>query len=141
MESNQYKISELSQKASVTKRTVHYYISRGLIPPPIGFGVTTQYNDEHYFRILLIKKLQNEFMPLDEIKKRINLMKLTDVKLALDTNVIPENTINGKKQIGILYEKLILGLGIEIHYPSNNDTVKSLVEKIYSYSQSIMKEG
>ena len=54
----EYKISELANKAGVTKRTIHYYISKGLLLPPEGNGVNSLYNDEHLQRILLIKKLQ-----------------------------------------------------------------------------------
>lgn len=50
----EYKVSELANKAGVTKRTIHYYISKGLLLPPEGSGVNSLYNDEHLERILLI---------------------------------------------------------------------------------------
>ena len=43
----EYKVSELAEKAGVTKRTIHYYISKGLLLPPEGSGVNSVYNDEH----------------------------------------------------------------------------------------------
>ena len=64
-----YKISELANKTGVTKRTIHYYISKGLLLPPEGEGVNSVYNDEHLKRILLIKKLQSEYMPLNKIRE------------------------------------------------------------------------
>ena len=39
------------------KRTIHYYISKGLLLPPEGSGVNSVYNDEHLNRLLLIKKI------------------------------------------------------------------------------------
>ena len=60
----EYKVSELASKAGVTKRTIHYYISKGLLMPPDGNGVNSSYNDSHLERILLIKKLQADYMPL-----------------------------------------------------------------------------
>ena len=63
----EYKVSELAEKAGVTKRTIHYYISKGLLLPPEGSGVNSVYNDEHLNRLLLIKKLQSEYMPLNII--------------------------------------------------------------------------
>ena len=66
-----YKISELAEKAGVTKRTIHYYISKGLLLPPEGTGVNSLYNDNHLKRILLIKKLQSEYMPLNKIREYI----------------------------------------------------------------------
>ena len=35
----EYKVSELASKAGVTKRTIHYYISKGLLMPPDGNGL------------------------------------------------------------------------------------------------------
>lgn len=67
----EYKISELAEKAGVTKRTIHYYISKGLLLPPEGSGVNSVYNDEHLNRLLLIKKLQSEYMPLNKIREYI----------------------------------------------------------------------
>ena len=67
----EYKVSELAKKAGVTKRTIHYYISKGLLLPPEGSGVNSVYNDEHLNRLLLIKKLQSEYMPLNKIREYI----------------------------------------------------------------------
>ncbi len=73
----EYKVSELAEKVGVTKRTIHYYISKGLLLPPEGSGVNSVYNDEHLNRILLIKKLQSEYMPLNRIREYI-LENLTE---------------------------------------------------------------
>ena len=67
----EYKVSELAEKAGVTKRTIHYYISKGLLLPPKGSGINSVYDDEHLERILLIKKLQAEYMPLNKIREYI----------------------------------------------------------------------
>lgn len=67
----EYKVSELAEKAGVTKRTIHYYISKGLLLPPEGSGINSVYNDEHLNRLLLIKKLQAEYMPLNKIREYI----------------------------------------------------------------------
>ena len=44
----EYKVSELADKAGVTKRTIHYYISKGLLLPPEGSGVNSLYNEYLY---------------------------------------------------------------------------------------------
>ena len=67
----EYKVSELAEKAGVTKRTIHYYISKGLLLPPEGSGVNSVYNYEHLNRLLFIKKLQSEYMPLNKIREYI----------------------------------------------------------------------
>ncbi len=68
----EYKVSELAEKTGVTKRTIHFYISKGLLLPPKGSGVNSVYSDEHVERILLIKKLQADYLPLNKIRDIIN---------------------------------------------------------------------
>ena len=67
----EYKVSELAEKAGVTKRTIHNYICKGLLLTPEGSGVKSVYNDENLNRLLLIKKLQSEYMPLNKIREYI----------------------------------------------------------------------
>ena len=53
MASAEYRIGELAEKAGVTRRTIHYYIGRGLLPASQGSGLGTTYSDEHLYRICL----------------------------------------------------------------------------------------
>jgi DNA-binding transcriptional MerR regulator len=88
--SEKYRISELAQKAGVTNRTVHYYVGRGLLPPPDGAGVGTTYREEHLLRLRLIKKLQEQYLPLEKIKEIINGMNMEEVEQALEDKRLPE---------------------------------------------------
>lgn len=88
--SEKYRISELAQKAGVTNRTVHYYIGRGLLPPPDGAGVGTTYQEEHLLRLRLIKKLQEQYLPLEKIKEIISEMNIEEVEQALEDKGHPE---------------------------------------------------
>lgn len=147
MEENQYRIGELAEKAGVTKRTIHYYMGRGLLPPPEGAGLGTTYSDEHLYRIMLVRKLQDAWLPLDEIKKRINGMRLDEVKagLAPGEPVVMEDSYSYRspamKTPGTTYERIMLGLGVELHYPSGNERSAELAEKLIKYAENIMKEG
>jgi len=80
----EYRISELAEKAEVTKRTIHYYVNRGLIPPPKGAGVASAYDDSHLVRLRLIKKLQERFLPLDAIRQMLLGMTDEEVTAKLD---------------------------------------------------------
>ncbi|HHV15399.1 MAG TPA: MerR family transcriptional regulator [Gelria sp.] len=82
--SEKYRISELAQKAGVTNRTVHYYVGRGLLPPPDGAGVGTTYRKEHLLRLRLIKKLQEQYLPLEKIKEITSGMKMEEIEQALE---------------------------------------------------------
>ena len=65
------KISELAQKAEVTKETIHFYTREGLLPKPRKrTRNTADYDDSYIERIKYIRELQDKhFLPLSEIKK------------------------------------------------------------------------
>lgn len=117
----EYKVSELAEKAGVTKRTIHYYISKGLLLPPDGNGVNSLYNDKHLERLLLIKKLQSEYMPLNKIREYIledHNEKQADLTITKD----PEKEIYIKENICNIFE---------IHYSQENgEKYKHIIENV-----------
>lgn len=142
-----YKISELAEKAEVTKRTIHYYISKGLIPPANGSGVASTYDEEHLLKLLLIKQLQDQYLPLERIRELVSGLDVetTRNRLAGETAIptIPGNVgipaqpspreaqslvddaDQSAPQIDTLptiknartYLRIVLGFDIELHYP------------------------
>ncbi len=74
-----FELSELCEQAGVTPRTVRYYVQQGLLPAP-GMGPGTKYGREHLDRLLLIRRLQREHLPLAEIRK--HLARLDDAQVA-----------------------------------------------------------
>lgn len=64
-------IAELAERAEVTPRTVRYYVSEGLLPPPGGAGQQRVYNTGHLLRLKAIKRLKERFLPLGEIRQRL----------------------------------------------------------------------
>src|SRR4051794_37611312 len=69
---NPLDLPELADRAGVSVRTVRYYIQQGLLQEPAGRGPGAHYTEEHLDRLLLIKRLQKEHLPLPEIRKAIN---------------------------------------------------------------------
>jgi len=50
-------------------RTIRYYQSQGLLPKPVGYARgRAQYGGTHLIRLLLVKKLQADHLPLRKIK-------------------------------------------------------------------------
>jgi DNA-binding transcriptional MerR regulator len=82
----EYTITELATLAGVTPRTVRYYISLGLLPPPGQVGPGTRYGDGHLQRVRLIGKLQAQHLPLAEIRGRIEGLDDAAVMAALDAD-------------------------------------------------------
>lgn len=62
------KIDELAERAGVTRRTIRYYISSGLLAAP---GARGTYGQAHLDGVLAIKRLQAERLSLREIRERL----------------------------------------------------------------------
>ena len=60
-------INELATASGVTTRTIRYYVEQELLPNP-EYGYPAQYTTEHLQRLALIRRLKEEYLPLDEIK-------------------------------------------------------------------------
>lgn len=66
-----FKLEELAKEAGVSPRTVRYYVQRGLLPAPQFRGKDTAYDEEHLLRLRAIRKLQDQFLPLDAIQAEL----------------------------------------------------------------------
>ncbi|GHJ41836.1 MerR family transcriptional regulator [Streptomyces sp. TS71-3] len=63
-------VDELAARAGVTVRTVRFYSTRGLLPPPvIGPRRVGRYGQEHLSRLALIEELQHQGMTLAAIER------------------------------------------------------------------------
>lgn len=63
-----YSIGELSDLTGLSRRTIHYYVQRGLLPPPEGGGRGHYYTPDHVERIRRIRAWQDAGTSLDGIK-------------------------------------------------------------------------
>ncbi len=79
-----YTLDELTSATGVTVRTVRYYISEGLLPPPRGAGPGTRYTSEHLDRLILIGALKDAYLPLKEIRRRIAGMTDAEIHEAVE---------------------------------------------------------
>ncbi|MFE7549059.1 MerR family transcriptional regulator [Streptomyces gardneri] len=65
-----YTVDELAARAGVTVRTVRFYGTRGLLPPPvIGARRVGHYGPGHLSRLALIEELQRQGMTLAAIER------------------------------------------------------------------------
>ena len=144
-DNNEYRVGELAEATGVTRRTIHYYVGRGLLPSPSGAGLGTVYSDEHLYRVLLIKKMQEAYLPLEEIRKRLSAMGLSEVRRLLEYGVALEEMPTFAEEqgpvVGVRYERINLGADIELHYPTEtNSRTREMVERILEYVESLSKE-
>ncbi len=141
----EYKVSELAQKAGVTKRTIHYYISKGLLMPPDGSGIASTYDDSHLERILLIKKLQAQYMPLNKIREYIfeggeMLDDVPDEKPRNPKIKKTENTYTPASDTDIYIRENICNI-FEIHCTQENaQKYKYIIENVKKYVEKMLED-
>ncbi|HXG71604.1 MAG TPA: MerR family transcriptional regulator [Gemmatimonadaceae bacterium] len=66
-----FDLSQLADRAGVSPRTVRYYIQQGLLPSPESKGPGAHYRNEHLDRLQIIKRLQQDHLPLAEIRRML----------------------------------------------------------------------
>ena len=59
-----YNIETLVKLSGQTRRTIRYYVQRGLLIPPQGGGRGSYYTDEHLERLKKIQKWSEQGVPL-----------------------------------------------------------------------------
>ncbi len=98
-----YGIKELAELGGVTRRTVRYYVQRGLLPTPLGTGRGPHYTPAHLERLIHIRKLQETGVPLAEVTARLDGLPQTPVSAP---EVPPERST---------WMRFVLTDGVEIH--------------------------
>lgn len=69
-----HNIDELAHLSGVPSRTIRFYNTQGLLPPPIMRGRVAYYNQEHLLVLNLIKELkEQQNLPLDVIKQLLKI--------------------------------------------------------------------
>lgn len=74
MHSDSYDIQELVQISGVPRRTIHFYVQQGILPPPDGAGLAARYNADHLARLRLIPVYRAQGLRLDDIRARFRSM-------------------------------------------------------------------
>ena len=66
-----YSIGELAALTGVTRRTIRFYVQKGLLQPPLGRGRGKHYTDDHLERISRIRELQKDGVALDRMEQTV----------------------------------------------------------------------
>src|SRR5688500_15464323 len=89
-------VADLAEAAGVSTRTVRYYIAEGLLPPPRGAGPRSAYGSGHLDRLRLIDRLKDAYLPLREIRRRLDGLDDPAVRTLLDRLGPPVETAAGR---------------------------------------------
>jgi len=74
-----YKLEELARAADISPRTVRYYVQRGLLPAPQFRGRDTVYTAKHISRLKAIRRLQDQYLPLEAIMVELTRKKPEEI--------------------------------------------------------------
>jgi DNA-binding transcriptional MerR regulator len=134
-----YNIEELAERANVSRRTVRYYIQRGLIPPPLGLGRGKHYTEAHLACLIRIRELQEANVPLEEIASRLQGTAQLDGTAALQGTAQLDGTaaLHGTARqqqvpavpVQTTWTRVVLGEDIELHLRGRRLT-EAQVEKL-----------
>ncbi len=70
-ETPRYSIGELAELGGVSRRTVRYYVQRGLLAAPTGLGRGRHYTQRHLDDLIRVRRLQEAGHGLAEIAARV----------------------------------------------------------------------
>lgn len=79
-----YSIGELATLGGVSRRTVRYYVQRGLLEAPTGLGRGRHYTEQHLNSLIRIRELQEAGRPLAEIAAELDSANTSDSTDASD---------------------------------------------------------
>jgi DNA-binding transcriptional MerR regulator len=82
-------IQKLADRAEVTTRTIRYYIEQGILSPPER-GRPAEYTEEHVEQLALIKRLKEQYLPLEEIREALQGLSPQDVERVAQLQSAPQ---------------------------------------------------
>ena len=64
-------LAELTDRVGMSVRTIRFYTTKGLLPPPIRRGRSGYYSPDHVARLALVQELQDHGFTLSAIEKYV----------------------------------------------------------------------
>jgi len=81
----QMTIGELARRAGVSVRTIRYYLAEGLLPAPETDGRYSVFGPEYLARLKIIQRLKDAYLPLKEIRAKIDTLSREEVTQLLQS--------------------------------------------------------
>ncbi len=141
-------IERLAKLAGTTRRTVRYYIQRGLLDPPKGEKRGSYYTEEHVERLRRIQSLSGQGVPLIHMKRMLDgegssekpdYLSSTNGKTGDDLIQDDPNYLSGLSE----WRRFIVAEGVELHFqeekvpPEAIGPIRDFVSKLLLNSNGI----
>jgi len=114
-----FRIDDLAQLSGVPSRTIRFYNTQGLLPPPIMRGRVAYYNQEHLLVLSIIRELkEQQNLPLEVIKQLLEIRAQqgdVQMNLALKQRMLRSVTGSGS-QVHLSKEELVQQANITAEY-------------------------
>lgn len=110
-----FTIEQLADAVGLPVRTIRYYTTEALLPRPVKHGRRAVYTGGHLRRLQLVTKLKEEaYLPLQEIRMRLNQLSDQEVEAALrDWEQRGSQQSRGEGASGSYRPSLLSALGVE----------------------------
>ena len=72
-------MQDLSDRSGIPVRTIRFYITERILAGPEGRGSATFYTEEHLTRLLLVREMSLQRLPLTEIRERLELVSSAEL--------------------------------------------------------------
>ena len=96
-----HNIDALAHLSGVPSRTIRFYNTQGMLPPPIMHGRIAYYNQEHLLVLSIIKELkEQQKLPLENIKQLLEVRARhgdVQMNLALKQRLLRPLTSNAQE--------------------------------------------
>lgn len=135
MKDEKYSIGELSELLGISRRTVRFYVQKGLLPKPIGLGRATHYSSDHLKRLREIARLQDMGLALDAIAQVLRGEMTEDAAVA-EQNPVSRGQRSRKNVSVEQWLRVILQKGLELHI--NTCEIEPTAEQLEDLQKSII---
>lgn len=76
-------IQDLCDLTGLPRRTIHFYIQQGILPPPQGSGLGARYLPDHLLKLKLIPILRKQGLRLDDIRLKFQSASSSELAATL----------------------------------------------------------
>lgn len=125
-----YNIETLAKLTGLNRRTVRYYIQRGVLQKPYGKGRGHYYTDEHVARIKEIQRLRKQGVPLNK------MLEIFSFDLEVERPAKISERFQGSMEE--TWKRIILNEGLELWVRGEILSEKEKAE-IRNYIENILK--